>query len=365
MVGGSHFEEAEDPAVGAGTVVPHHHGAASSTKECGSVGVGQRQDTAQHGRIPGEGIGSGKDLGSRTGLGESSTTREHAGVGGAVVIGTYREGVRPQRVVPAPLECSEVVGIRSGESEGERAGVGDIEIKLRTGQGIGIGEDERAGRDAGGSREAVASGEEHRAEATLGHPRGTAISVVDQGGRDNQVGIGITGDIGDREGRSRRAQLDAVVGIDRGGGADHRGIGPGDAHVVEQIRLPGAIGSAICDELATIEDEVVEIVEDPSVLDDTAVVHREDSRREVGGITEHVGVVEVECAAAIHRDGGTAGSHAVLGITKDKSARIHEGRSGERVGPREGQGRVASLGEGARSGEHSAQGLVGRVAEDE
>ena len=159
--------------------------------------------------------------------------------------------------------------------------------------------------------------------------------------------------------------MDPVVGIDRGIGTDHGGIGPRDAHVVEQIGLPGAAGSAVGDELATVEDEVVEVVEGRSILDLSAIVDREDGRREVGGIAEHVGGVEVEGAAAIHRDGGASGSHAVLGIAKDESARIHEGRSGEGVGPREGEGRVAVLGEGTRSRDHATQGLVRRVAEDE
>ena len=46
-------------------------------------------------------------------------------------------------------------------------------------------------------------------------------------------------------------------------------------------------------------------------------------------------------------------------------AGVDEGAASEGIVPREGQGRVASLGEGARSGKCSAQGLVGRVAEDE
>ena len=338
MVGSTHLQHAEDSANRTGAVVPHDNGSTPSVEEGWSVGVGQRQDAAQHGRVPCEGIGSGKDLGSRTGLGESSAAREHAGVGGVGVIGTYREGVRPHGVVPAPLECSEVVGIGTGESERERAGIGDIQIECGPSQRIGIGEDEGTGRDAGRAGVGVAAGEEHRAETGLGHPRGTAIAIVDQGGRDDQVGIRITGDIGNREGGSRRLQVDPVVGIDRGIGTDHGGIGPGDAHVVEQIGLPGAAGSAVGDELASVEDEVVEVVEGRSVLDLTAIVDCEDGRREVGGIAKDVGGVEVECAAAIHRDGGASGSHAVLGIAKDESARIHEGRSGEGVGTREGQG---------------------------
>ena len=157
LVGSTHLQHAEDSANRTGAVVPHDNGSTPSVEEGWSVGVGQRQDAAEHGRIPSEGVGSSKDLLTASGLGESSAAREHAGVGGVGVVGTYREGVRPHGVVPAPLECSEVVGIGTGESKRERAGIVGVEVHRGPGQRIGIGEDKGAGRDPGGSSVGVAA----------------------------------------------------------------------------------------------------------------------------------------------------------------------------------------------------------------
>ena len=163
-----------------------------------------------HGKA-GVDIASGEDLVAGADLGEATATGEDAGVSGAGTVTIIRadgEGVRPHRVAPASLNAAEVVGRGASEAEGERAGVVGIEIERGTGEGVGIGEDERAGRDPGGAGEAVARREAHDTRSALDD----IASVPDRGG-DKQVG-GRIGTAGDIERRGIVVQIDAVGAID-------------------------------------------------------------------------------------------------------------------------------------------------------
>ena len=146
MVGGPRVE----PGTRGGSAIDHH-GAAATVVEGGAAGIGEVEVTARDRGKAGVDIASGECGATRADLGEGTTTGECTRVGGAGVVRTEGEGIRPHRVVPAALYAAEVVGSGSGEAEGERAGVGDIEIKRGAGESARIGEDKRSCRDPGGA----------------------------------------------------------------------------------------------------------------------------------------------------------------------------------------------------------------------
>ena len=118
--------------------------------------------------------------------------------------------------------------------------------------------------------------------------------------------------------------------------------------------------------MASVEDEGFEVVEGGTILDLSTAVHgdRDEGIASRVSVAEGILRIEIERSPAIDCDRTASGSHAVLGIAKDKSTRVHDGGAREGVCRREGRGGRSVLGECTRTGKCSAQGLVGRVGED-
>ena len=353
MVRGAEHEAAAVDIIPPRPIVGDGDRPCATVVEGGAVRVAQHQDARAHHGGTRVGIRSRENLVSYSNLSEASATREHTGVGrnrgsiDAVVvrrrdIAADGEGVRPHGVTPAALKAAEVVGSGTSEAEGERAGVVGIEIERGTGQRIGIGEDKRTGRDAGGAGKAVASGKEHPAESGLDEAgRCTTAEVhIDQRCGDHQIGTRRPGHPDIEGGGTEIAQLDAIICIHRGVGSDRGGsTATADIHRSGQLKsLPRAATAADRKDRSVGHVHHIEGIEggdtatDCSIIDH-ATVHIDHHGSRLTGIAEDIVAIagEGERATAIDCDRTGGSACIILIVCKDQIAGIHDREAAETV----------------------------------
>ena len=124
----------------------------SGIGQFGRVGgrVIEHQGAAAQGGCAGVGVGATQGESAGTHLHESSTgAAKDTGEAGALVVGSHADGVGADGEVVRAFESAEMVGVRSGDGEGDRLRAGCAGVQSAVEDGVDVAEREDAAGDGG------------------------------------------------------------------------------------------------------------------------------------------------------------------------------------------------------------------------